>query len=217
MAQQALPQGLDLFLRLGLTPVSLKPRPKQPLVRWANGCNPSTRELEHWASQPGLNWGVRCGPEPADLDFDTMEASHSFLQDHPEAISWPRVKTGSGYHIWLKPKRSAKSQSVDATEIKCLSSYVLAPPSINPGGTHCIFLVALYGTLPAVDIEARFGLPIGNGAPRSSSPDASASLCAAAITHIPAVVWDRMANGLLFKWAPSCSIVRSNALQMVFK
>ena len=61
---------LQLYQRLGLTPIPLKPRSKVPLVKWHNGWNPPREELEAWASRPDINWGARCGVEVAALDFD---------------------------------------------------------------------------------------------------------------------------------------------------
>jgi len=98
----------DLLLlcqRFGLTPIPLKRHSKEPLVRWGNRWNPSTEELQHWAAQAGLNWGIRGGPELAALDFDSADSSHSFVQVHPQANSWPTIRTGRGYHLWVKLKK----------------------------------------------------------------------------------------------------------------
>lgn len=38
MAEQALPQELGVYRSLGLTPLPLKARSKEPLVKWRNGC-----------------------------------------------------------------------------------------------------------------------------------------------------------------------------------
>jgi hypothetical protein len=67
---------LQLYLRLGLTPIPLKPRSKEPLVKWGNGYNPSDEDLEQWATQPDFNWGIRCGEELAVLDFDNQDSFH---------------------------------------------------------------------------------------------------------------------------------------------
>jgi hypothetical protein len=96
---------LQLYLRLGLTPIPLKPCSKEPLVRWGNGWNPSTEELQRWAAQAGLIWGIRGGPELAALDFDSADSFHSFVQVHPQANSWPTIRTGRGYHLWVKLKK----------------------------------------------------------------------------------------------------------------
>jgi hypothetical protein len=152
---------LQLYQRLGLTPIPLKPRSKEPLVKWGDGWNPSPAELKQWAAKPGINWGVRCGPQLVVLDFDTADAFYSFLQTHPEAGSWPRSRTGRGHHIWVKPRKPVRSQRLDGVEVKCLGSYVVAPPSIHPNGTDYTFEVAPDGSLPEVDLEDLLGVPQG--------------------------------------------------------
>lgn len=158
---KASPQGqkavgclLELCHRLNLIPIPLKPKSKIPLVRWSEKhWRPSPAELEPWASKPGINWGVRCGAELAVLDFDEPGAYHRFVQEHPEAASWPRVKTGRGHHLWLKPTKPMRSQRVNGVEIKCLGSYVVAPPSVHPTGALYSFEIPPDGTLPEVDLE----------------------------------------------------------------
>jgi len=122
---------LQVYLDLGLTFIPLKPRSKEPLVKWGNGCNPTLKELKRRARQPGINWGIRCGAEMAALDFDTENALRSFIEAHPEANSWPRSKTGRGYHLLMRPKKSIRSQRLNGIEIKCPGSYGLAPLSIH--------------------------------------------------------------------------------------
>lgn len=75
---------LQLYQRLGLTPVPLRPRSKEPLVRWGDDWNPGFEQLHTWASQPGINWGVRCGPELAVLDFDWPKAFNTFRREQLE-------------------------------------------------------------------------------------------------------------------------------------
>lgn len=163
---------LQLYLRLGLMPIPLKPGSKEPLVKWRNGWNPTPAELQHWQRE-GCNWAVRCGCELAVLDFDSADLFHSFLKAHPGAASWPRVRTGRGFHLWLRPKRPVSTQRHDGLEVKSLGSYVVAPPSIHPNGTTYVFEVAPDGVLPEVDLEELLGLgqidlhakPIGRAAP----------------------------------------------------
>ncbi|MFH0847755.1 MAG: bifunctional DNA primase/polymerase [Chloroflexota bacterium] len=150
---------LRLYQRLGLTLIPLNPRSKAPpLVKWRNGWEPTPAELEWWLAKPGINWGARCGPELAAMDFDTPDAFYGFLQAHPQAISWPRVRTGRGFHLWVRLKKPIRSQRVDCLEVKCLGSYVVAPPSIHPSGAPYTFEIAPDGALPEVDLEELLGL-----------------------------------------------------------
>lgn len=101
---------------------------------------------------------MRCGPEVAALDFDTAETLEVFFRAHPEATCWPRVTTGRGFHLWVKPVRPVPSQRHDGVEVKCLGSYVVAPPSVHPNGTQYTFEVGLNSSLPEVDLEEALGL-----------------------------------------------------------
>ena len=54
---------LQLYLRLGLTPIPLKPRSKEALVRWGDGWNPTPEELARWAALEAAQTAVRSTPE----------------------------------------------------------------------------------------------------------------------------------------------------------
>jgi len=155
---QALRSELDVYFHLGLVPIPLKPRSKEPLVRWRDGWNPTFEQLDTWASQPSINWAVRCGENLAVLDFDSDDSFHSFLEAHPEANSWLRVRTGRGFHLWVRSMKAIHSQRIDNVEVKCLGSYVVAPPSIHPSGVSYAFEVVPDGALPQVDLEVLLGL-----------------------------------------------------------
>jgi hypothetical protein len=75
---------LQLYQRLGLTPVRPKPCSKEPLLRWGDGWNPIFEQLHTWASQPNINWGVHRGENIAVLDFDSPEAFNTFRRDRLE-------------------------------------------------------------------------------------------------------------------------------------
>jgi hypothetical protein len=68
------------------------------------------------------------------------------------------VRTGRGYHLWVRPKRTIPSQRVNGLEVKCVGSYVVAPPSLHPNGVRYTFEVAPNGALPEVDLEELLGL-----------------------------------------------------------
>ena len=50
MANQVPTPELDHYVQLGLTPIPLKPRSKEPLLKWGNGRSPMLQDLERWAS-----------------------------------------------------------------------------------------------------------------------------------------------------------------------
>jgi hypothetical protein len=81
---------LRLCQRLGLTAIPLNPGSKEPLVRWGNGWKPSTEELQHSATRPGINWAVRGGPEVASLDFDSADFFTALSRSIPKRTPGPR-------------------------------------------------------------------------------------------------------------------------------
>jgi len=144
-------EHLQLYLRLGLTPVPLKWRSKKPMVKWRNGWNPTAEDLEAWASRPDINWGAPCGPNLAVIDCDSEELFHDFTSTYHLPPDCPVVKTGRGYHVWVKPERPIRSQRVSGVEIKCIGSYVVAPPSVHPSRTPYDFVVVPNGGLPEAE------------------------------------------------------------------
>lgn len=148
---------LQLYQRLGLTPIPLKPRSKEPLVKWGTRWNPTSEELERWAARPSINWGVRCGESLAVLDFDSEDAYYEFVKEHRLPPDCPVVRTARGFHVWLRPQKPIRTQRLDGVEIKCLGSYVVAPPSIHPSGAPYRFKAGPNGTLPEVDLEQLLG------------------------------------------------------------
>lgn len=149
---------LQLYQRLGLTPIPLKPRSKVPLGKWSDGWNPTLDELAAWGSTPDINWAVRCGENLAVLDFDSDEAFHKFMAAHNMPPSCPIVRTGRGFHIWARPKEPLASCRSDGFEVKGEGSYVVAPPSVHPSGKPYTFEVAPEGVIPEVDLEKLLGL-----------------------------------------------------------
>jgi len=149
---------LQLYVRLGLTPIPLKPRSKIPLVRWRRNWNPSPSDLAPWASQADTNWGVRCGPNLVAFDFDDSDSFRRFVASHQLPPGCPIVRTGRGFHIWVKPRRPVATRRVDGLEVKGRGSYVVAPPSVHPDGMAYTFEVAPNGALPEVDVEELLGL-----------------------------------------------------------
>jgi hypothetical protein len=129
---------LQLYQRLGLTPIPLEPRSKKFLVKRGDGWNPIPEELASWAAKPGLNWAVRWGPELAVLDFDCQDTYHKSARKHALPPGCPVVRTGWGFHIWGKPLKPMGSQRLDGIEVKCMGSYIVAPPSAHPNqDNHC--------------------------------------------------------------------------------
>jgi len=164
LAQGVIGFPFELYHRLELVLIPLKPKSKVPLVRWSDeNWKPSLVEIEAWASKQGINWGVRCGQNLAVIDCDSESAFRNFTATHRLTSDCPVVKTGRGYHIWVKPKKPIRSQRVGNVEIKCLGSYIVVPPSTHPSGASYVFQVPPDGVLPEVDLEALFNLTDNSG------------------------------------------------------
>ena len=152
---------LDICHRFNLVPIPLKPRSKIPLVKWSvDRWAAPAAELQTWSADPTINWAVRCGQNLAVIDCDSEDAYLDFMATHRVPPDCPIVKTGRGYHIWVRPRKPIRSQRVNGVEVKCLGSYVVAPPSIHPSGLPYVFEVSPNGCLPEVDLEALLGLPL---------------------------------------------------------
>jgi len=151
---------LDMCHRFNLVPIPLKPGSKVPLVKWsADRWAAPAVELQTWSADPTINWAVRCGENLAVIDFDSDDEYFHFIATHRLPLDCPVVKTNRGHHLWVRPRRPVRSQRVKGVEIKCLGSYVVAPPSIHPSGSPYVFEVAPNELLPEVDLEALLGLP----------------------------------------------------------
>lgn len=167
---------LQLYRRLGFTPIPLKSQRKEPLVRWKEGdWEPDEPTLLALARRGVTNWAVRCGKELAVLDIDSHEKFDAFLKTHPVLAGCPRVRTARGGHIWFKPKRPLPSQRLEDVELKCLGSYIVAPPSTHPSGRPYTFEVVPNGALPLVDLEELLGLVQIDSYPREQGCKAAPS------------------------------------------
>jgi len=72
---------LQLYLRLGLTLIPVKPRSKVPQVKWGDGWNPTGEEQIRWSPHIDLDRRVCLGPNPAILYFNSMEALYVYSSD----------------------------------------------------------------------------------------------------------------------------------------
>jgi len=103
----------------------------------------------------GVNWGVKTGPNLTVLDFDTPEAFADFVVKNINRLPTeaPIVRTGRGYHVWLRSKATIHSQQFQSVDIKGEGGYVVAPPSRHANGTRYTFIRPLNGYIPEVDFN----------------------------------------------------------------
>ncbi len=108
---------------------------------------PSSDTLHTWFSRPGVNVGVVCGSVSGGLmviDFDAR-ADELFplwmklVGDIVEAFRLPVVRTGKGFHVYVRcddPKGQTLALAADRktklVEVRGEGNYVVAPPSIHP-------------------------------------------------------------------------------------
>ncbi len=143
---------LKHYLDLGLEPIPLKG--KRPLVKWTAFHPRNIADLNNWI-RPGINWGVKCGPNLTVIDFDTVEAYTEFMTANLENIpdDAPIVQTGRGYHLYLKSTRPVNNQALGKIDIKAEGGYVVCPPSIHDNGKEYHFVRPLLDHIPEVDFD----------------------------------------------------------------
>ncbi|MFC2122114.1 bifunctional DNA primase/polymerase [Bacteroidota bacterium] len=103
-------------------------------------------EIERWFGNNQTNLAIICGKISGNLvilDFDDEQGFNNWVDiakaklgfDNIHAFT-PIVQTGRGFHVYFRTKELVKSQKFPNVEIKGEGGYVIAPPSIHPGGTQ---------------------------------------------------------------------------------
>ncbi|NCN42715.1 hypothetical protein GW916_15885, partial [bacterium] len=112
---------------------------------------PTTTEVKRWFGNGAKhNVAVVCGSISNNLvvlDCDTEDRFYELAGiicdklDIDDILEFARVsKTGKGYHIWLFVKESVQSHKFPKLDIKAEGGYVVAPPSLHPGGNYYEFV-----------------------------------------------------------------------------
>ena len=142
---------LDFYKKEKLNLIPLRYGDKRPLGEWKEFQHRKTTEGKMDAFFEGAlkeknNLGVVCG-EVSDnlfiLDFDNEELYHRFFTK-PDGLVV--VKTGRGYHVYFKAEHPVKTLKIYDSEgrevitLKGEGSYVVAPPSLHPSGSHYRFV-----------------------------------------------------------------------------
>ena len=140
---------LELYRRLGLNVIPLKPRSKEPLIQWGElqQRKATDDELKRWFSRGDVNVGIVCGSVSGNLavlDFESLESFERFFGRKPEDLAGETivVRTSRGYHAYFrsgKPIESFKVRELQL-DVKGEGSYVAAPPSIHPSGSRYEFI-----------------------------------------------------------------------------
>lgn len=193
---------IGAYIDAGLALIPLRPRDKQPLVKWRKFRErpPDRRLVGAWLRRwPRANWGVILGPVSGNLvalDFDDLSSYERWARDWPDlAQAAPTTATRRGRHVYLMTpgQRTARMTNFNG-EVKGAGGYTLLPPSIHPSGARYCWLhgdvtryVPRVGDLDEIGIElqqpSEWKLPAWNlrpgRTPRALKPCAAAVLTGA--------------------------------------
>lgn len=143
---------LQRYLDRGLAPIPLKG--KKPRVHWKQW-NPTT--IDHLKNylRPGVDWGLKTGAKLAVIDFDTTQGFIDFIVMNIDKLpkDTPITRTGRGYHIWFKPKKTIRNQQFEGIDIKGEGGYIVVPPSIHANGNPYKFIKPLNNTIPELELD----------------------------------------------------------------
>jgi len=121
------------YLKLGLTPIPLKPRAKTPLISWKKYQRerPTEKDIElWWGKWPSANIGLVTGhmSRLTVLDCDSeeayQEAKRRGLPECPIDL----------YFAFSGETNFQKRDNLSETDLRGEGGYVVAPPSIHPSG-----------------------------------------------------------------------------------
>jgi hypothetical protein len=127
----------ELYHRLGWNMIPLDG--KQPVIPWKEyqGMRNVMSELVDWFHQSRYNVGLVCGRISSGLyvvDVDRAEDLPQVLKRFPGLERAPRVRTGRGWHLYLRWPNPPPCLKGEGYEIRGEGGYVVAPPSRHPGG-----------------------------------------------------------------------------------
>jgi hypothetical protein len=150
IALQYLGKGLSIIplkspsmLSRNLTTKEFIRQCKVPLVGWKEFQNrlPTEQEVSTWFNKwPDANIGIITGKISGLVVFD-LDSEHAvqYAEDEGGFPDTPKVKTGKGYHHYLRcpgfEVRNDVKKELDI-DIRADGGYVVAPPSIHGLGDH---------------------------------------------------------------------------------
>jgi KaiC/GvpD/RAD55 family RecA-like ATPase len=116
---------------------------KIPLISWKKyqTQRPTEQEVSDWFDRwPDANIGIVTGKVSGIVVFD-LDSDHAvqYAEDEGGFPDTPKVKTGKGYHCYMKYPgfvvRNDVRKELDI-DIRADGGYVVAPPSIHGSGNH---------------------------------------------------------------------------------
>jgi hypothetical protein len=113
--------------------------------------------LRQWFSSGERNIAIVTGGVSGGLavrDFD-QDGAYEMWRDHHQdiAAALPTVRTARGYHVYARGEADKTMVFIDG-EFRYGGAYVLAPPSIHPGGVVYTWTNPLADFVPQVDLVA---------------------------------------------------------------
>lgn len=149
MAELSILDAALRYLSLGWSVIPLRPRQKQPLVRWQSyqQTRPSIEQVKEWFSDhPDANVGIVTGAlsglvvvdvDPAHGGEDSLVELERGRQALPHTVE--ALTGGGGRHIYLRhpggtvPNKVGLAPGID---VRGDGGMVVAPPSVHPSGGH---------------------------------------------------------------------------------
>lgn len=174
-------QALSLCQKWGLCVTPIAYKDKKPLVEWKQyqARKPDHDEMvewwgKYWLNGSQANMGIVCGKVSDNLvvlDFDNGRTFADFVKAWEARRGLgiyeetPVVATARGFHVYLRTAEATPSGKLDGVDIQSEGKYVVAPPSVHPGGTTYEFInpevsdILQISSLEAVGIEAQHVKP----------------------------------------------------------
>jgi len=135
----------EFYRSEGLRVIPLKPRSKEPLVRWKKYQNqePTEDELRRWfedKTPEDVGIGIIVGVnDVVVLDIEDTRCYELFFDESIEELAkktWI-CKTGKGYHIYFKYNGDAKNIKAErVAEIRAKNVICATAPSYHPNGNR---------------------------------------------------------------------------------
>jgi hypothetical protein len=150
--------ALALAARAGFAVFPCRPRSKLPATE--HGCKDASKDpatiKAWWSKDPDYNIAIACG-EISGLfvvDIDGLEGEASLAKFESEYASLPatvEAVTGKGRHLYFRWPQTSIRNSVktvaEGVDVRGSGGYVIAPPSLHPGGKRYAWSVDSAGAL----------------------------------------------------------------------
>lgn len=154
------------YCRLGYSIIPLKPRSKEPLIKWVEYQNQKATEDEvraWWFKTPDANVGLITGSVSGLVVIDLDGIPGLDFAQSKSIVSSAVVKTGNGKQLYYRDvegtcKNTVKKISA-GVDTRGEGGYVVAPPSLHPNGTRYAWLTPVLGVNQLPPFPANIFVP----------------------------------------------------------